>query len=151
MESTERPCFHCGEPIPDGIDLDVTVDGVDRPVCCAGCQAVAQLIFGAGLGRYYQFRQELGRQAGDDVEAAIGLAQKSSKKAIALDHDDPMALIAYGYTLSMSKQRERAVQVLRRAVEINPSSALAAWALSTLVDPSRSAAAAKTAPSLARL
>ena len=71
MESTERPCFHCGEPIPDGIDLNVTVDGLDRPVCCAGCQAVAQLIFGAGLGRYYQFRQELGRQAADDVEAAI--------------------------------------------------------------------------------
>jgi tetratricopeptide (TPR) repeat protein len=40
-----------------------------------------------------------------------------------------MALIAYGYTLSMSKQRERAVSVLKRAVAANPSSALASWAL----------------------
>jgi len=71
MERTERCCFHCGEPIPDGTDLSVTVDGAARPVCCAGCQAVAQLIFGAGLGRYYQFRQELGRQAKEDVEAEI--------------------------------------------------------------------------------
>ncbi len=49
----------------------VAVDGEDRPVCCAGCQAVAQLIYGAGLGRYYQFRQELGRKAGEDVDAEI--------------------------------------------------------------------------------
>jgi len=71
MESTEQPCFHCGEPIPPGTDLHVTVDGKERAVCCAGCQAVAQLIFGAGLGRYYQFRQELARRAGGDVEREI--------------------------------------------------------------------------------
>ena len=65
----------------------------------------------------------------DDVPTTIGLAQEASQKAISLDHDDPMALIAYGYTLSMSKQRERAVSVLERAVEANPSSALASWAL----------------------
>ena len=71
METTESPCFHCGEPIPDGTDLSVTVDGRDRAVCCSGCQAVAQLIFGAGLGRYYQFRQELGRRAGEEMNADI--------------------------------------------------------------------------------
>ena len=71
MESTDSPCFHCGEPIPDGTDLHVIIDEQERPVCCAGCQAVAQLIYGAGLGRYYQFRQELGRQAGEDVESEI--------------------------------------------------------------------------------
>ena len=61
MESPDKNCFHCGEPIPDGVDLAVSVNDEERPVCCAGCQAVAQLIFGTGLGRYYQFRQELGR------------------------------------------------------------------------------------------
>jgi Cu2+-exporting ATPase len=71
MERTDRPCFHCGEPIPDGVDLSVTIEDQDRPVCCSGCQAVAQLIFGAGLGRYYQFRQELGRKAGEDMQADI--------------------------------------------------------------------------------
>ena len=71
MERTEPRCFHCGEPIPPGTELTVTVDGKARPVCCAGCQAVAQLIFGTGLGRYYQFRQELGRKAGEDVDRQI--------------------------------------------------------------------------------
>jgi len=71
METTDQRCFHCGEPIPHGIDLTVTVDGDARPVCCAGCQAVAQLIFGTGLGRYYQFRQELGRKAGEDFDEAV--------------------------------------------------------------------------------
>lgn len=71
MESPESSCFHCGEHIPDGVDLTVTVNEEPRPVCCAGCQAVAQLIFGTGLGRYYQFRQELGRKANEDVQASI--------------------------------------------------------------------------------
>ena len=71
METTEQRCFHCGEPIPPGTDLAVTIEGKARPVCCAGCQAVAQLIFGTGLGRYYQFRQELARQAGEDVDRQI--------------------------------------------------------------------------------
>ena len=69
MGSPEKACFHCGEPIPDGVDLTVSVDGTERAMCCAGCQAVTQLIFGSGLGRYYQFRQELGRQAGEDMAA----------------------------------------------------------------------------------
>ena len=75
MESTEPRCFHCGEPIPPGVDLAVTIDGKARPVCCAGCQAVAQLIFGAGLGRYYQFRQELARKAGEDIDRQIAAWQ----------------------------------------------------------------------------
>ena len=71
MESTEERCFHCGEPIPKGVQLSVTVDDREQAVCCAGCQAVAQLIFGTGLGRYYQFRQELGRRAEEDVREEI--------------------------------------------------------------------------------
>ncbi len=71
MENVERACFHCGEPIPPGISLNVIIDGNEKPVCCAGCEAVALLIFGAGLGRYYQFRQELGRKAEEDVQKEI--------------------------------------------------------------------------------
>jgi Cu2+-exporting ATPase len=69
MVSAELSCFHCGEPIPSGIDLAVVRDGQSLPVCCAGCQAVAELIQGAGFGRYYQFRQSLARKAEDDVAA----------------------------------------------------------------------------------
>lgn len=71
MGSTEQACFHCGEPVPAGTNLFVTLNEEQRPVCCAGCQAVAQLIQGAGLGRYYQFRQELGRQASEDMQSEI--------------------------------------------------------------------------------
>jgi Cu2+-exporting ATPase len=71
MESTENACFHCGEPIPADVRLFVLRDGQDKPVCCSGCQAVAELIFATGLGRYYQFRQELGRKASEDSHELI--------------------------------------------------------------------------------
>ena len=71
MESTEAVCFHCGEPIPEGISLFVLRDGEQKPVCCSGCQAVAELIFSSGLGRYYQFRQDLGRKAEEDLQKNI--------------------------------------------------------------------------------
>jgi len=67
MGTHAKSCFHCGEPIPDGVSLYVERDGEQRAVCCAGCQAVAELIFRSGLGRYYQFRQELGRKAEEGV------------------------------------------------------------------------------------
>ncbi|MFC1740257.1 heavy metal translocating P-type ATPase [Pseudomonadota bacterium] len=71
MERTEEACFHCGEPIPEGVSLFVLRDGQQKPVCCSGCQAVAELIFSSGLGRYYQFRQDLGRKAEEDLEHNI--------------------------------------------------------------------------------
>lgn len=54
MSSTT--CFHCGEPIPADEYRTVHIAGVDQPVCCAGCEAVASLISGAGLDNFYRFR-----------------------------------------------------------------------------------------------
>jgi len=71
MGTADNACFHCGEPIPADTSLYVTRNGEQRAVCCAGCQAVAELIFGSGLGRYYQFRQELGRTAEADVAGQV--------------------------------------------------------------------------------
>ena len=71
MENTEGACFHCGESIPEGVSLFVLRDGQERPVCCVGCRAVAELIFSSGLGRYYQFRQDLGRKAEEDIQGDI--------------------------------------------------------------------------------
>jgi len=71
MESTENACFHCGEPIPNDVSLFVLRDGQEKSVCCSGCQAVAELIFATGLGRYYQFRQELGRTAEQDSNQLV--------------------------------------------------------------------------------
>ena len=65
-----KHCFHCGEPVPEGLDLFVDYAGQARAMCCPGCQAVAQLIAGSGLDNYYRFRQQLARRAGADVDAS---------------------------------------------------------------------------------
>ena len=49
-------CFHCGLPVPDDVDLHVTIRGEDRSMCCAGCQAVARAIVDTGMESYYQYR-----------------------------------------------------------------------------------------------
>lgn len=52
-------CWHCGESIPPHVNLKTTIGGVDRAMCCAGCEMVANLIHDAGLERYYDFRDAL--------------------------------------------------------------------------------------------
>lgn len=51
-------CFHCGEPIPKGLSLFVTIDNKAQPMCCIGCEAVAQTIVDNNLTDYYRFRTE---------------------------------------------------------------------------------------------
>lgn len=51
-------CFHCNETIPQGITLYVTIQHKQQPMCCIGCQAVAQTIVDNNLTQYYQFRTE---------------------------------------------------------------------------------------------
>ena len=54
----ETYCYHCGLPVPDHVHLFVTIEKKAHPMCCAGCQAVAQAIADAGLSDYYRFRTE---------------------------------------------------------------------------------------------
>ena len=49
-------CFHCALPLNGRHDLTVLVDGVSRPMCCIGCQAVASAIVDGGLEKFYQYR-----------------------------------------------------------------------------------------------
>lgn len=49
-------CFHCGDALGPGKPLRVAIDGVEREVCCPGCEAVALLIAGAGLEDFYRYR-----------------------------------------------------------------------------------------------
>lgn len=53
-----KTCFHCGEPVPKGISLFVQIDNTEQPMCCIGCQAVAQTIVDNSLTDYYRFRTE---------------------------------------------------------------------------------------------
>jgi Cu2+-exporting ATPase len=52
-------CYHCGQPIPVGVELLTRIDGQPRAMCCGGCQAVAQAIVDNGLTDYYRTRDAL--------------------------------------------------------------------------------------------
>ncbi|WP_301102240.1 heavy metal translocating P-type ATPase [Propionivibrio sp.] len=52
-------CYHCGLPVPAGLDLSVSIDGQPRVMCCIGCQAVTQAIVDNGLSDYYRNRDAL--------------------------------------------------------------------------------------------
>jgi Cu2+-exporting ATPase len=56
MNSANEPCFHCGLPVPPGSDYKVVIDGEAQPMCCPGCQAVAQAIVDNGLTDFYRYR-----------------------------------------------------------------------------------------------
>ncbi|WDE07375.1 cadmium-translocating P-type ATPase [Thalassomonas viridans] len=51
-------CYHCGEPVPKGVDLSVCIEQIQQVMCCIGCQAVAQTIVDNNLTEYYRFRTE---------------------------------------------------------------------------------------------
>ncbi|HID48478.1 MAG TPA: heavy metal translocating P-type ATPase, partial [Chromatiales bacterium] len=56
MGGSAPSCFHCGLPVPPGSRYEVEIEGQARPMCCPGCQAVAQAIVDGGLGDYYRHR-----------------------------------------------------------------------------------------------
>ncbi|RUO25686.1 copper-translocating P-type ATPase [Aliidiomarina minuta] len=56
MSSAVR-CFHCHQPVPAGLNLSVEIDGEDKPMCCYGCQSVADTIVSQGLIHFYKFRE----------------------------------------------------------------------------------------------
>lgn len=56
--TTPTPCFHCGLPVPANSQFHAVILGEDRPLCCPGCQAVAETIVASGLEHYYQHRSE---------------------------------------------------------------------------------------------
>jgi len=56
-DSDNSNCFHCGLPM-NGSELTVKIDDQLQPMCCAGCQAVAEAIVKSGNVDYYRFREQ---------------------------------------------------------------------------------------------
>ena len=56
MTTGADTCFHCALPVPAACKLTVDIEGAQRPVCCPGCKAVAELIRDTGMSRYYDLR-----------------------------------------------------------------------------------------------
>jgi Cu2+-exporting ATPase len=62
-KASECRCFHCGEPLPETPPFFALLDGQKEPMCCAGCKAVAEAIYDAGLKDYYKTRTAYARKA----------------------------------------------------------------------------------------
>ena len=55
MNNVSQCCFHCLEPLA-GSKYVARLTGGDKPVCCIGCQAVAEMIASTGLADFYDRR-----------------------------------------------------------------------------------------------
>lgn len=64
-------CYHCGLPIPAEADFPVEIDGTQRAMCCAGCQAVAAAIVANGLGDYYRHRDAMPERPREALPAEL--------------------------------------------------------------------------------
>jgi Cu2+-exporting ATPase len=58
-------CFHCGQAIAAAAHWTVRIDGLDRAMCCPGCETVARTIVDSGLSDYYSSREGYSPNASD--------------------------------------------------------------------------------------
>ena len=56
MSAAPLPCYHCSLPVPAGSRYALEIKGIVQPMCCPGCQAVAETIMECGLASYYDHR-----------------------------------------------------------------------------------------------
>ena len=62
-----KTCFHCALPVPADCALTVDIGDEAQPVCCPGCQAVAETISGSGLEAYYAHREVAADRATEEL------------------------------------------------------------------------------------
>jgi Cu2+-exporting ATPase len=80
-----KTCFHCLEPVPKGFDETVLFDGQQHPVCCIGCQAVAETIFAQGMSDYYKFRTESAGKVGELIPEQLSIIKSYDNQDIQSD------------------------------------------------------------------
>lgn len=98
-------CYHCGLPIPPGVNLEVSVGEQPRAMCCEGCRAVAEAIVANGLSAYYLNRDampESPREARPEILDSLALYdqaefQKTFVRALG-EHEQEAALVLEGIT-----------------------------------------------------
>ncbi|MEM9057911.1 MAG: tetratricopeptide repeat protein, partial [Pseudomonadota bacterium] len=72
----------------------------------------------------------------DERDEPLAEAMRFAEKAFAIDNQNARALSALGFAFSLSGDREQGIGLLQRAVEYNPSSALAWWGLGSTLSSS---------------
>ncbi|AMO57306.1 carbonate dehydratase [Endozoicomonas montiporae] len=81
MSKEHHHCFHCHLPIPGEPPFHTEIEGIQQPMCCPGCKAVAEAIIAGGLDNYYQHRTDPGLQAGT-------ITQRLQEELLIYDRDD---------------------------------------------------------------
>ncbi len=64
-------CFHCGLPVPKGASYSVEINNEEQPMCCIGCQSVAQVIVDNGLTDFYNHRTTKSTKPSDLIPAEL--------------------------------------------------------------------------------
>ena len=67
----QKDCFHCGLPVPKGSSYQVTINDKDEPMCCMGCQTVAQAIVDNNLTDFYNHRTQNSQKPVDLIPAEL--------------------------------------------------------------------------------
>ena len=80
--SEPQSCFHCNEMVPLGIELCVTINNKKQPMCCIGCQAVAQTIVDNNLTQYYEVRTEPAQKGSDLIPPQLKAAHQQKNKLL---------------------------------------------------------------------
>ena len=81
----QQCCYHCEQPIKGKAPFRALIVGEEKPMCCAGCKAVAEMIADSGLTKYYDFRSE----AAERPETAMNLIPDALKQQMHFyDHPD---------------------------------------------------------------
>ena len=104
-DAADQLCYHCGLPVPSGVNLSVQIGGAARVMCCAGCEAVAGAIVAAGLDGYYEKRDRFPdspREALPDVVQDLGVFDRPEVQAgfvtAPSEHEREASLILEGIT-----------------------------------------------------
>ncbi|MDJ0708800.1 MAG: heavy metal translocating P-type ATPase [Woeseiaceae bacterium] len=97
--SHAEACFHCALPVPPNCKLTVTLEDEQRPVCCPGCKAVAELIRDTGMSRYYELR--------DAPEPGVGKPPEEAAEWIVFDSPDMLE----AFTARQQDTREATIYV----------------------------------------
>ncbi len=94
-------CYHCGLPVPNNLNLFVTINGKSQAMCCPGCQAVAQAIVDAHLQDFYQYRTTPTKQVPDFLQQTAVYDNPAIAKRFVCYEDEHIreaALILEGIT-----------------------------------------------------
>ncbi len=59
MHTPSDHCYHCGEPVPNGLNISLAIENKTHSFCCYGCKAVAQMITENGMEGFYKHRSQL--------------------------------------------------------------------------------------------